>query len=235
MPYRPAPTGLQGFPRPGAARTALPAIIEARGRIRQTRSRREEHRSVRSRETSREWVQEIPRVDFERLGQSTENCNAGGHIRAFDRSHVTRAETSTMRQFFLRQLPIVASATQICSHGLVEIHGSKKPDRNDHSRNDRSYSNPRVLLCREVRIRFSQKIERVSPPSMDNEELDKWRRGASAAEAAITAARRSHDWEPLDFLASALGIGDGPEDRGAWEAICEELCRPGSLFRSPQR
>lgn len=63
---------------------------------------------------------------------------------------------------------------------------------------------------------------------MDPKELDRWRQGASAAEAAITAARRSRDWEPLDVLASALGIGDDPEDRGAWEAICEELCRPGS-------
>ena len=70
---------------------------------------------------------------------------------------------------------------------------------------------------------------------MDNEELDRWRRGASAAEAAITAARRSRDWEALDFLASALGIGDDPEDRGAWEAICEELCRPGLLFRGLPR
>lgn len=62
---------------------------------------------------------------------------------------------------------------------------------------------------------------------MDPKELDRWRQGASAAEAAITTARRSRDWEPLDVLASALGIGDDPEDRGAWEAICEELCRPG--------
>ena len=70
---------------------------------------------------------------------------------------------------------------------------------------------------------------------MDSDDLSKWRRGASAAEAAITAARRSRDWEALDFLASALGIGDDPEDRGAWEAICEELCRPGLLFRGLPR
>ena len=70
---------------------------------------------------------------------------------------------------------------------------------------------------------------------MDNEELNRWRRGASAAEAAITAARRFRDWEALDLLASALGIGDDPEDRGAWEAICEELCRPGILSRGQLR
>jgi hypothetical protein len=57
-----------------------------------------------------------------------------------------------MRQFFLRQLPVVANATQVCSHDLVEIHGSKKSDRNDHSRNDRSYSKSSMLLCRESSI-----------------------------------------------------------------------------------
>lgn len=36
VPKRPAPAELQGFPRPGAARTALLAIIEGRRTIRQT-------------------------------------------------------------------------------------------------------------------------------------------------------------------------------------------------------
>lgn len=235
VPQRPAPTGLQGFPRPGAARTALLDIIEGRGRIRQTAGERATARARRSREHSRQWAQEILRVDFERTSQSTQNCDAHGHVRALDRSDISRAETGTMCQLFLRQLPFVANTTQICSHDLIEIHGSKKSDRNDHSRNDRSYSKLGMLLCRENEIRFPQKIELMGQPSMDNEELDKWRRGASAAEAAITAARRSRDWEPLDFLAAAMGIGDDPEDRGAWEAICEELCRPGILSRCPPR
>ena len=45
VPYRPAPTGLQGFPRPGAARTALLAIIEGEGAIRQTGCRHAEYRT----------------------------------------------------------------------------------------------------------------------------------------------------------------------------------------------
>lgn len=50
-----------------------------------------------------------------------------------------------------------------------------------------------------------------------------WRRGMWAAVAAIEAARRTGDWTPLDLLSMALGIGDDPSDRGAWEAVCEAL------------
>lgn len=62
--------------------------------------------------------------------------------------------------------------------------------------------------------------------SMSERDLAEWRRGADAAAAAIHAARRAGDWEALDLLAIALGIGDGPADRGAWEAICEALSTP---------
>lgn len=158
VPKRPAPAELQGFPRPGAARTALLVIIEGREGIRQTAGERATARARRSREHSRQWAQEILRVDFERTSQSTQNCDAHGHVRALDRADISRAETGAMRQLFLRQLPFVANATQICGHDLVEIHGSKKSDRNDHSRNDRSYSNLEMLLCREFEIRFPQKI-----------------------------------------------------------------------------
>ncbi len=44
--------------------------------------------------------------------------------------------------------------------------------------------------------------------------------------SAIEVARRTGDWEPLDLLAAALGVGDDPADRGAWEAICEALVGP---------
>ena len=52
---------------------------------------------------------------------------------------------------------------------------------------------------------------------------------AFAAESAISAARRSRDWEALDLLASALGVGQSPADRGAWAAICEALCSGGLI------
>ncbi len=58
------------------------------------------------------------------------------------------------------------------------------------------------------------------------EDTDEWRRGSWAAVSAIEAARRTGDWEPLDLLAAALGVGDDPADRGAWEAICEALVGP---------
>jgi hypothetical protein len=59
---------------------------------------------------------------------------------------------------------------------------------------------------------------------LNERDLADWRRGASAAAAAIEAARIAGDWEALDLLADALGVGDTPADRGAWEAICEALC-----------
>lgn len=52
-----------------------------------------------------------------------------------------------------------------------------------------------------------------------------WRRGMWAAVAAIEAARRNGDWAPLDLLGMALGIGNDPADRGAWEAVCEALVK----------
>ncbi len=63
----------------------------------------------------------------------------------------------------------------------------------------------------------------IEPPARDVDPAE-WLCGARAAEAAIEAARRSGDWEPLDALAMALGIGLGAADRGAWDAICEALC-----------
>ncbi len=63
--------------------------------------------------------------------------------------------------------------------------------------------------------------------TMNDRDLSEWRRGAFAAESAISAARRSRDWEALDLLASALGVGQSPADRGAWAAICDALCSGG--------
>lgn len=58
---------------------------------------------------------------------------------------------------------------------------------------------------------------------VDDEKL-KWTKGATAASNAIAIARQTGDWDALDVLAVALGIGDDPEDRGAWDAVCEALC-----------
>ena len=55
------------------------------------------------------------------------------------------------------------------------------------------------------------------------EDISEWRRGLWAAVAAIDAARRTVDRESLDLLATVLGIGDDPADRGAWKTICEAL------------
>lgn len=55
------------------------------------------------------------------------------------------------------------------------------------------------------------------------EDIGEWRRGLWAAVAAIDVARRTGDLEPLDLLASVLGIGDDPADRGAWAAVCDAL------------
>lgn len=68
--------------------------------------------------------------------------------------------------------------------------------------------------------------------TLNDRDLDEWRRGAFAAETAISAARRSRDWEALDLLASAMGLGQSPADRGAWAAICDALCS-GGLVRGP--
>jgi hypothetical protein len=68
--------------------------------------------------------------------------------------------------------------------------------------------------------------------TLNDRDLDEWRRGAFAAETAISAARRSRDWEALDLLASAMGLGQSPADRGAWAAICDALCS-GGLIRGP--
>ena len=60
------------------------------------------------------------------------------------------------------------------------------------------------------------------------EDVDEWRRGLWAAVAAIDAARRTGDREPLDLLATVLGIGDDPADRGAWAAVSDALVGPAA-------
>lgn len=59
--------------------------------------------------------------------------------------------------------------------------------------------------------------------------VGEWRRGLWTAVAAIDTARRTGDLEPLDLLATTLGIGDDPADRGAWAAVCDALI--GSVAR----
>lgn len=60
------------------------------------------------------------------------------------------------------------------------------------------------------------------------EDIGEWRRGLWAAVAAIDVARRTGDREPLDLLATVLGIGDDPADRGAWAAVCDALVGPAA-------
>ena len=62
-----------------------------------------------------------------------------------------------------------------------------------------------------------------------SDETLRWRVGANAAMEAISAAQASGEWDSLDALALAIGVGDDPEDRGAWEAICEALLRPARV------
>jgi len=64
---------------------------------------------------------------------------------------------------------------------------------------------------------------------------DERRRGLWAAVAAIESARRTGDRTALDLLATALGIGDDPADRGAWEAVCDALLEGTERHSPPGR
>lgn len=61
---------------------------------------------------------------------------------------------------------------------------------------------------------------------MSEEELQRWRHGSDTTAHAIAAARASGDWDRLDVIAQLLGIDGSPESSGAWETLCEALCRP---------
>jgi hypothetical protein len=66
-------------------------------------------------------------------------------------------------------------------------------------------------------------MSKCMPPAVD---LERWQGGLWAAVAAIEAARGTGDKAPLELLGTALGIGEDPADRGAWEAVCEALLEP---------
>jgi hypothetical protein len=52
--------------------------------------------------------------------------NARRFARPLDRADVPRAETGAVRQFFLRHLLVMADATQIDRHDLLEVHGGTR-------------------------------------------------------------------------------------------------------------
>lgn len=66
---------------------------------------------------------------------------------------------------------------------------------------------------------------------MSGDEKQRWSEGADAASTMLTTARRTHDWDSIDRLAELLGVGDAPEQRGAWEALVDELSQ--ARFRRP--
>ena len=60
------------------------------------------------------------------LRDPPQNRDAGRFVRAFDRADISRAQTGAIGQLFLRHLLVMADATQIDRHDLLEVHGGTR-------------------------------------------------------------------------------------------------------------
>lgn len=67
---------------------------------------------------------EVTGVNIQRFRQLAQDADACGDSGTFDRADVAHADLGARRQFFLRQVLIMAYATHVDGHDLLEVHGT---------------------------------------------------------------------------------------------------------------